>query len=249
MRKILNGYVMTALFAVLVLAGCASAELIEPEAHVTSSGGPTMQQAQQESYKGPKARIAVNKFTIKSAKGKGELGQGLADMLTTALFSSNRFIVLDRQDTQSIIAEQDLGATGRIKEETAAPIGQMEGAELLVTAAVTAFDPNASGAIGGVGVPLGGSFLGLGGGGTQAYMAIDVKVVDTKTGRIVGATTVEGKSTDWFAGFGGAIGGVPVPFGLGGYQNTPMEKAIRVCIVKAVDYISTQTPTQYYRSK
>ncbi|MDH4184711.1 MAG: CsgG/HfaB family protein, partial [Nitrospinota bacterium] len=170
----------------------------------------------------------------------------LADMLTTSLFNSNRFIVLDRQDHQDVMAEQDLGASGRIKGGTQAPIGQMEGAELLVTAAVTAFKGDAGGVMGGVGVPVGAGVIGLGGSGKNAYMAIDLKVVDTKTGRLVAATTVEGKSTDWFVGLGGIIGGVGIPAGIGVYQNTPAEKAIRVCIVKAVEYISSMTPAQYY---
>jgi curli biogenesis system outer membrane secretion channel CsgG len=248
MRVSLGGKLIVSLFAVS-LASCVSAEP-RTTATVTSGGGPSIQQAQQEAYNGPKARTAVNKFTVKSSKGHHELGQGLADMLTTALFHSNRFIVLDRTDHKDVMAEQDLGASGRIKNETAAPIGQMEGAELLVTAAVTAFEPDAAGGAGGIGVPVGGAgFLGVGGGGKQAYMAIDLKVVDTKTGRIVGAVTVEGRSTDWFAGIGGAIGGVPIPFGLIGYQKTPMEKAIRVCIVKAVDYIASQTPATYFHNR
>lgn len=222
---------------------CATAE---PSARVTSSGGPTMQQAQQEQYNGPKARVAVNKFVNKAAKGGNQIGTGMADMMTSALFHSNRFIVLDRQDHGAVMAEQDLGASGRIKQETAAPIGEMEGAELLISGAITAFEPDAGGAIGGIGIPLGGAAIGLGGGGKIAYMAIDVKVVDARTGRIVNATTVEGKSTDWFAGIGGAVGGVPVPFGLGAYKNTPMEKAIRVCIDKAVEFMASQTPPRYY---
>ncbi|MBF0290852.1 MAG: hypothetical protein HQK86_01710 [Nitrospinae bacterium] len=248
MRISLGGKLIVSLCAVSMV-GCVSAEP-RTTATVTSGGGPSIQQAQQEAYNGPKARTAVNKFTVKSSKGHHDLGQGLADMLTTALFHSNRFIVLDRTDHKDVMAEQDLGASGRIKQETAAPIGQMEGAELLITAAVTAFEPDAAGGMGGVGVPVGGgAFLGVGGGGKQAYMAIDLKVVDTKTGRIVGAVTVEGKSVDWYAGIGGAIGGVPVPFLLVGYQNTPMEKAIRVCIIKAVDYIASQTPATYFHNR
>ncbi len=236
--------VLAAFILVPLYAGCASTE---PTATVVGGGGPTIDQAQRERYDGPKARIAVNKFTNKSVSGHGKLGQGMSDMLTTALFQSNRFIVLDRTDHGAILAEQDLGASGRIKQETAAPIGEMEGAELLVTGAVTVFKDNAGGAIGGVGIPLGGAaVIGIGGGTKNAYMAIDMKVVDARTGRIVAAVTVEGKSTDWFAGLGGAIGGVPIPFGIGGYKNTPAEKAIRVCIVKAVDYIVSQTPARYY---
>lgn len=247
MRTIFKTYLAAAIIAPFVIAGCA---MTQPTATVTSSGGPTMQQAQQEAYDGPKARIAVNKFLNKASSGHRELGQGMADMLTSALFHSNRYIVLDRTDIKDVMEEQDLGASGRIKQETAAPIGELEGAELMVTGAVTAFKADAGGGFGGVGVPIGGgSFLGLGGGAKQAYMAIDVKVTDTKTGRIVAMATVEGKSTDWFGGLGGAVGGVPVPFALAGYQNTPMEKAIRVCIVKAVDYINSMTPAQYYHYK
>jgi curli biogenesis system outer membrane secretion channel CsgG len=201
-----------------------------------------MQQAQMEAYNGPKARIAVNKFLVKAAEAHGRLGEGLSDMLTTSLFNSARFIVLDRTDHRDVMAEQDLGASGRIKGETAAPIGQMEGAELLVTGSVTAFKGDTGGVMAGVG--LGG--VGVGGGTKNAYMAIDIKVVDAKTGRIVAATTVEGRSTDWFAGLGGIFGGVALPLGIVSIQNTPAEKAIRVCIVKAVEYISQMTPAQYY---
>ncbi|MDH5679165.1 MAG: CsgG/HfaB family protein [Nitrospinota bacterium] len=239
--RILSGSVVA-----LMLVSFSACQSTEPTAVVTSTGGPSMQQAQMEQYNGPKARIAVNKFLVKSASGHGQLGQGLADMLTTSLFNSNRFIVLDRQDHQDIMAEQDLGASGRIREGTAAPIGQMEGAELLVTGAVTAFKDNSQGLSAGLGVPTGGGFVGLGGSGKHAYMAIDIKVVDTKTGRLVAATTVEGKSTDWFVGFGGFVGGAGIPAGIGVYQNTPAEKAIRVCIVRAVEYIASMTPAQYY---
>jgi len=243
MNKTVTG-VLAALFIIPFYAGCASTE---PTATVVGGSGQTMGQAQKERYDGPRARIAVNKFTNKSVSGQGKLGQGMADMLTTALFQSNRFIVLDRTDSDAIVKEQDFGASGRVKQRTAAPIGQIEGAELMITGAVTVFKDDAGGAIGGVGVPLGGAAaIGLGGGTKNAYMAIDVKVVDVRTGRIVAATTVEGRSTDWFAGLGGAIGGVPIPLGIGGYKKTPAEKAIRVCIVKAVEYISSQTPASYY---
>ena len=242
MKKVISGFIPV-LFVASLFTACASTETTT----TVTGGGPTIGQAQAEAYNGPKARLAVNKFTNKSAHGHGKLGGGMSDMLTTALFQSNRFIVLDRTDHDAVLEEQDLGASGRISQETAAPIGAMEGAELLVTGAVTAFKPDTGGIIGGVGVGLGGGAgVGLGGGGKQAYMAIDVKVTDARTGRIVAATTVEGKSTDWFAGLGAAIGGVPIPFGLGGYKNTPAEKAIRVCIVKAVEYISSQTPAEYY---
>lgn len=235
--------ITTLALALMMGAACATTAP-QPTATVTSSGGPSIGQARAEAYNGPKARIAVNKFVNKAALGGHKIGSGMSDMLTTALFSSNRFIVLDRQDHADVMAEQDLGASGRVSQQTAAPIGQMEGAELLVTGAVTEFDPRASGGFGGVGVPLGVGGLGVGGATQNAHIAIDVKVVDTRTGRIVAAATVQGRATDQVGGIGAFLG--PLALGLGGYQNTPMEKAIRVCIQKSVEYIVSQTPADYY---
>jgi curli biogenesis system outer membrane secretion channel CsgG len=108
-----------------------------PTATVTSYGGPSISQAQAERYDGPKARIAVGEFTDKTAKGGGgsggwmrmwgysfkKIGDGMQDMLTTALFNTNRYIVLEREQLGAVLDEQDLGASGRIKKGTEAKIG------------------------------------------------------------------------------------------------------------------------------
>ena len=143
-----------------------------------------------------------------------------------------------------MLGEQDLAASGRIKRETGAPIGQIEGAELLVTGAVTGYEPGASGMKGGFGGAGGGAGGGIFGGFKKAYLAIDVRVIDAKTSRILAATTVEGSATD----IGGEIGGFggPIAAGLAGWSKTPLEKALRVCIQEAVNFISSKTPAQYY---
>ncbi len=235
------------LYIAMVLVFLGFVVSCAPTAEVTSGGGgPTMGQAQAESYNGPKARVAVTKFDVKAAKAGYEIGDGLAEMLTTELFNTNRFIVLERRELHDVIKEQDLGASGRVRPNAAAPIGQIEGAELLVVGAVTAFEPNYRGGGGGLVIP--GLPIGLGVGGKQAYMAIDLRVIDTRTSRILAATTVEGKSTDFGGIFGAAIGGgtTRMPFGLGGWQKTPMEKAIRVCIHRAVQFVVSRTPGRYY---
>jgi len=228
----------------LVLFGCAS--LLEPQAKVTSGGGPGIQQAQQEAYDGPKARVAVSRFTDKTAKGwwTGQIGDGMAEMLTTALFNTNRYIVLERQTLQDVMAEQDLGASGRIKKETAAPIGQIEGAELLVTGAVTEFEPGSSGIGGGIGGGSKSIVGGILGAIKKSHIAIDLRVIDTRTSRLVAATTVEGTATD-IGGLTGLAGG-HLGGGLGGWHKQPIEKALRIAIGAAVDFIVSQTPTQYY---
>jgi Curli production assembly/transport component CsgG len=161
-----------------------------------------------------------------------------------------------------ILREQDLGGAGRIKKGTEAAIGEIEGAELLIAGTVTEFEGAASGgggAVGGLGGLRSGSLWGVGsaiigaiaGGLKNAHIAIDVRVIDTRTSRIVATTSVEGKATDFNlggalvgGGAGGALGGA-----LGGWSKTPTEKALRICIQEAVKFISAKTPQSYYRYK
>ncbi|SLN35310.1 CsgG/HfaB family protein [Oceanibacterium hippocampi] len=219
------------------------------------TNSPDINAAIQEAYNGPKARIAVARFTDKTGSGwyNGAIGDGMADQLTTALFHSNRFIVLERQTLGDVLQEQDLGASGRVRESTAARIGEIEGAEILITAAVTEFEGKASGGGGGAGGGLLGSFgtiLGaVASSYSRAHIAIDLRLIDTRTSRIVAATSIEGEATDVSMGaaLGGAAGGGALGGALGGWKNTPVEKALRIVIRDAVAYISTKMPAQYYR--
>ena len=219
---------------------------------VTSgSDAPDINTARAEAYDGPKARIAVARFTDKTRKGwySRGIGQGMADQLTSALVNSGRFIVVDRQDVDTVIREQDFGMSGRVKGATAARVGQIEGAELLVVAAVTEFEGDAGGTRG-AGGGAGGGILGvLAGGVKRSHMAIDLKVIDATTSRILAATSVEGEATD--VNLGGLLGGYTGSVGLGGalqsWENTPKEKALRQVINKSVEFIAAKTPSSFYR--
>jgi curli biogenesis system outer membrane secretion channel CsgG len=202
----------------LALAGCASARV------VSSTGGPGIAQAQQAAYNGPKQRIAVKAFEYKAARGSRDIGNGMSDMLADSLFNSGRFIVLEREHIKEVMDEQDFGASGRVKKDTAAPVGEIEGAQLLIRGSVTQFEPNCRG----------GSVLVFG--AKQACVTINLRIVDTKTGRVVNATTVEGTSTT--AGGGLIFATNALPVGLGAWSKTPMESAIRDAIEKAVQFIA-----------
>lgn len=233
----------------IALMSCA------PTATVTSGEGPSIAEAQAERYDGPKARLAVGEFKDKTAKGEGasgwfglygfqfkEIGDGMRDMLTTALFNTNRYIVLEREQLDEVLKEQDLAAAGRVKQETAAPTGEIYGADLIITASVTEFEGGAKGLGGGTRV-LG---VTVEGGVKKAHLAIDIRIIDAKTSQIVAAATVEGSATSFGAGGATSIGG-SLPVALDGFSKTPTEQAIRACIQKAVDTIVTKTPADYYR--
>jgi len=228
-----------------------------PTATVTSGEGPTIDEAQAERYDGPKARLAVGEFKDKTAKGEGnsgwfgmygfqfkEIGDGMRDMLTTALFNTNRYIVLEREQLNEVLQEQDLGAAGRVKKETAAPVGEIYGADLIITASVTEFEGDAKGVGGGTRV-LG---VNVEGAMKKAHLAIDIRIIDAKTSQIVSAATVQGSASSFGAGGDANVGG-RLPVSLGGFSKTPTEQAIRVCINEAVKHIVSKTPAEYYRHK
>ena len=260
---------------VALLTGCAPmAEMIQNAGQTSvktvSTTEQSIDQAQLEAYNGPKARVAVYRFGDRTGKGKGivvkgypgyswynvQIGDGMADMLTDALMLSNRFIVLERQALKDVEDEQDLVRRGRVNRDTGAPFGEIEGAELLIKGSVTEFEPGSAGASGGLGlgcfswwqcaITAGGAVLGS---VQQSHVAMILQVVDARTSRILFSTTVEGKANDFNIGgllgaFGGGFGGFA---GLGTWQKTPVEKAIRVAILQAVKELSSKTPQTFFR--
>lgn len=218
-------------FAVAGLSACTSAG-------ITSFGGGDMDSARAEAYDGPKARIAIADFEDKmSSSGhyRGEYGRGMSDMLATALFQTNRYVVLEREKLQAVEAERKRRGS-KIK---------IEDADIMVTAAVTGFDPGTAGAKGNLGGALGGFLGGVTSSFEQAHVAIDLRVIDVDTGRVIVATSVEGKAS----GFGGGLSGIggPLTGGLSGFAKGPMETAIRKVIQAAVNEVVKKTPKTYYR--
>jgi curli biogenesis system outer membrane secretion channel CsgG len=229
------------------LAGCAS--LMQPTAQVDNNAGA----AALPPYSGPKARIAVADFDVKAAKATGEIGSGLREMLVTALLNSSRFSVLERQALNAVMQEQELSSSGAAVQGIGGPQrGKIKTADLIVTAAVTEFEPQASGGRAGIGGGggVGSGLLGglLGAALNKAHMALDIRIIDTSTSEVLAATRVQGQASDVAGGFMmGFMGSWALGGGLSAYANTPMEKAIRVCIIEAVRYISQVIPANYYK--
>ena len=244
MKKVL--WVIGYSLLVIGIAGCAT--MLQPTAQVDNTAGT----ASLPPYSGPKARIAVADFEVKAAKATFEIGSGLREMLTTALINSNRFSVLERQALSAVMQEQELSASGAADAGGGPQRGKIKTADLIVTAAVTEFEPQASGGRAGIGGGggVGSGILGglLGAALNKAHMALDIRIVDTSTSEVLAATRVQGQASDIA---GGIMAGFFGSWGLGGglsvYANTPMEKAIRVCIIEAVRYISQTTPANYYK--
>jgi len=113
----------------------------------TTAGGynnvKTDQEVTYSPYDGPKKRIAVLQFDNKVNKRWWDRSWNIEDRLTemiiTELMKTNRFIVVERGSLNEVLSEQDLGDSGRVRQETAARIGEVLGAQVLLKGAITEF--------------------------------------------------------------------------------------------------------------
>ena len=117
------------------------------------------------------------------------VGDGMSDMLTTALVQSGRFRIFERSQLESVMQEQGLGQSGAVVEQTAAQAGRLLGAELIVMGAVTEFGAKRSEGGGAIGkIKIGTQTL-------SAIVAVDVRLVDANSGEIKWSGTVRKEET------------------------------------------------------
>lgn len=180
-----------------------------------------------------KPTIGVVEFENQTSAGwwRGGVGWELAGMLTNELAATKAFRVVERDKLQSVMAEQNLAASGRVSTATGAKIGKLTGAQYLVMGTVTAYEENTSDTGGGIGF----RGISIGGNKQQAYIAVDLRVVDSTTGEIVEVRTVEGRSS----GGGMRLGVYRGGFGgnLAQQKKTPAGKAIRAAVMESSGYL------------
>lgn len=233
------------LLVALLLTGCAAKTTTTAQ-----SSGPPMNEA--ASYDGPKARVTVASLECRATNCSNRIGSGMSDMLSTALFQSNRFIVLERgQGLEEVKSEIDLGDSEYSKNRDTAEKGDVEGADVVIVGAITGFKPKESGSSGGVlaipdDVPVVG---GTAAKQRNAYIQLDLRLVDVRTARVVNAVRVEGNATSYEVGGlgGGKFEDIILGGGFKAYKDTPMEKAVSVVLDRAVQEIAARTPDEYYR--
>jgi curli biogenesis system outer membrane secretion channel CsgG len=189
--------------------------------------------------------VSASAFAAKPAIGVAEftnattaswwyhgVGDDLADMLTNELAGMETFKVVERSKLGPVLEEQDLAASGRVSKATGAKIGKLTGAEYLVMGSLSAFETDVKGTGGGV------SFRGvsLGGKKEDAYLAVDLRVINTTTGEIEFTRTVEARASSGGLNVGlyrGGFGG-----NLSKYEKTPTGKAIRAVIMEISEYLA-----------
>lgn len=77
----------------------------------------------------------INRIVVGEITGNG--GQSIADLLTSKLFESGKFEVLERAQLDRIMREHALNLSGAIDERTAAEVGKLIGATTLISGNVS----------------------------------------------------------------------------------------------------------------
>ncbi len=174
--------------------------------------------ARQVTHKGPKLRVGIVDFVNKSSYGAGRLGTSASDILTTELFKTGAFILVERAQLKQVLGEQSLGQTGVVNPETAAQAGKVLGLNALVTGSISQF-----------GVSTGGADYGVYKQKVQtAKCTVDVRVVDASTGQLLFADSGKGefeKKAQEVLGMGSRAG----------YDETLGQEALRSAITKFMD--------------
>lgn len=197
---------------------------------------------------------------------QGPVATDLAAALANELAATGTLQVVERNNLGAVLSEQELAELGLVRRgPTAASKGNLTGARYIVLGTVTSYDSN-------VEEKGSGSNFGLLGFGksqqqleTKDYVAIDIRVVDSSTGEIVGQRTVEGRASNiasanqqgvslmpaaagallLFPNMGrtgqvltGAAGTLNFGSNTSQAQRTPAAKAIRAALIDAAGYVS-----------
>lgn len=171
-------------------------------------------------------RIAVMNFQNNSQWSwwGDQLGGAAADEIITQLVKGNKFSVIERQQLQAILQEQHLGQSGLTNPATAAKVGQLLGAQLIMTGSITQFSIERT--------QLG--VRGIGGAYSKAESKLDVRVIDTSTGEILLASEGTG-SKRMGGGYFKGINGERT------FDQGAAAEALRPAVEDVVAKISAQT--------
>ena len=128
-----------------------------------------------------KVRVAVMNFENNSSWRYW--GDAAADELATQLFKTQKFSLVERTQLEAVLAEQNLGQSGRINSAQAAEIGRILGVQMILTGSITKFSVDTKG----------GGFGRFQAEYSEAESNLDIRLINTGTAEIMFADEGEGK--------------------------------------------------------
>lgn len=183
---------------------------------------------------GRKVRVAFAPFEDKSGWTGGDwnLSAALPDLIAQELMKLDIVEVVDRANLTQTLAEQGLDISGLVdRSEEPRELGTLLPADILVVGRVSMFKSKSETVAGGVfhSPVLGGLRR------EKGIVKILLKVVDVRTGKVLGISEATGEATEAFLA-GGYAG---ILFGGAQFDRTAMGRATRKAVDQAVRMIAS----------
>jgi curli biogenesis system outer membrane secretion channel CsgG len=176
--------------------------------------------------------LAVMKFQDETGAMpfQGGIGRVVTNMLASELAARDAFTVVERRKLRAVLEEQDLAESGLLKPGEGAKIGELTGAQYLVMGTITAFQPDTETKVSGGGL-FGRARVEQTNHGS--YLALDLRVVDTSSGEVSYARTIEGHTS----GHETKVDLAKPNAGMEMIQNEADAQAVRGAVLEIIDYL------------
>ncbi len=185
---------------------------------------------------GPYGYLYGGGTTSYKVGGSGVPVEGIDAILTDVLHRSGRFRVVERTALKKTFAEQDLVSSGRISKPSGAKTGKTLGAQYLIQAVVTHYEPNFEGNNVGVGGLVGGFLGGLSVNSKKSMVGMNFRLINAETSEIAYSKQVEAVLEESGIGLGGIGWGSKGAAGgfVNSYSKTPIGQAVIAAVNKGV---------------
>ena len=205
-----------------------------------------------------KKRVIVDEFDYSTVKTsvqavfntQQDIGKGIRAMLVTRLAQANKVVVVERAKLATLTKEQDFNASNRVKQGSGARVGQISGADALLSGDIVVFgrdDKKKSVKGGGI---IGGVIGGIASSKNEdkAVVVIDYRLIDAETSEIIATGEAKGESVrkgNALGAIGGALGkgvaGVQIDMTSSNFAQTIIGEATQDCVNKLAEILLDQT--------
>jgi curli biogenesis system outer membrane secretion channel CsgG len=205
-----------------------------------------------------KKRVIVDEFDYSTVKTQvqavfntqQDIGKGIRAMLVKRIADANNLVVVERAKIQNIMKEQDFNASNRVKQGSGARVGNISGADAMLSGDIVIFgrdDKKRSVKGGGLfGSVIGG--IAASKNEDKAVVVIDYRLIDAETSEVIATGEARGESVrkgNALGAIGGALGkgvaGVQVDMTSSNFAETIIGEATQDCVNKLADILKEQS--------
>jgi len=187
--------------------------------------------------------IAVLRFENHAPRrGEWRIGDGIADMLVHALVDTGRYVVIERRELGSVFNEIKTQHKPAFRSEGRAKVGRLKNVQYLIKGTITDFGHVSDHRLG-----LWYRLFSLRKGGSTAILGMTLYVIDVESGEILTSEAINERVRAGNVAVEAVYKGVA--FGGAVFQRTPLGRATRRAIGKAVDRITETIARQQWVAK